>query len=391
MSISIRRTLCASAIISFSVFAAGHVAAAGADNTPFDGADLPFGALPGDPLPPEPPAPQVNPDLDLPDVELVAPTLPPEPPLPPQPPDPEVNPNLGLPDLDLVNPTLPPDPPPCGEFDPDAFGITMADNGDGTAFVQIGYFDTADACDAQVDVTSSSTNADGSVLEVYATRHTSVDELEDAALGDGWMETNIELDPCFAHVAVAVEGTVLDEEDFGQGCSITITKDFAGDPWSASINLVHVDGWTPDHVLDVSADDVVVWDELPSGDYTVSEFAGYEDGTTISIDGGAPMAHAGEAVPVSVGQSVLVTNPDITLDLTAESADDGDDDGDDGEDDGSDDGTGDGTEDGEEPGSTVPDRDLPTTGSSMTGLLAGLGLLSGLGGVGCTAIARRRR
>ncbi|MBA3604987.1 MAG: LPXTG cell wall anchor domain-containing protein [Acidimicrobiia bacterium] len=38
-----------------------------------------------------------------------------------------------------------------------------------------------------------------------------------------------------------------------------------------------------------------------------------------------------------------------------------------------------------------PDRDLPETGSSMTGLLTAAGLLTGLGGLGCTALARRRR
>ncbi|MDQ3470388.1 MAG: hypothetical protein M3487_11580 [Actinomycetota bacterium] len=286
MSNLIRRTLYATAVITVSLAAgAGHVSAGG-DDTPWDGDDLPFDA-PGDP-PPPPPDPEVNPDLDLPDLDIVNPTLPPEPPL----------------------------PPPCSAVDTAAFGVTIADNGDGTAFVQIGYFDAEDACNADVTVTSYATNVDDSASAVVATDQTTVNDLEAAALGDGWFEADIAVDPCFAKVVVDVDGTELETDQFGLGCSIS-TKDFEGDPWNAAINLVHVDSWTPDHVFEVSSDDMVVWDELPSGDYTVSEFDGAEDGTTISIDDGAPaVAHAGEAVPVTVGQSVLVTNPDLPTDTT---------------------------------------------------------------------------
>jgi LPXTG-motif cell wall-anchored protein len=189
----------------------------------------------------------------------------------------------------------------------------------------------------------------------------------------------------------------METEHFGLGCSISIAKDFEGDPWNAAINLVHGPGWTPDHVFEVSSDDLVVWDELPSGDYTVSEFDGAVDGTTISIDGAAPSPHAGEPVAVTVGQSVLVTNPDVTLDLVnptvpeddpGEDPDDPDDSDD--PDDPDDPGHSDDDPEPTDPESTPP-SDLPTTGSSTTGLLVGLGLLSGLGGIGCTAIARRRR
>jgi LPXTG-motif cell wall-anchored protein len=94
---------------------------------------------------------------------------------------------------------------------------------------------------------------------------------------------------------------------------------------------------------------------------------------------------------------VLVTNPDVTLDLVnptvpeddpGEDPDDPDDSDD--PDDPDDPGHSDDDPEPTDPESTPP-SDLPTTGSSTTGLLVGLGLLSGLGGIGCTAIARRRR
>ena len=156
----------------------------------------------------------------------------------------------------------------------------------------------------------------------------------------------------------------MEQESFGEGCSISVTKDFEVDPWNAGITLVHEAGWTPDHVFDVASDDTVVWDELPSGDYTVFEYTGAVDGTFISIDDGPAVPHAGEPVPVEVGQNVLVFNPDVTLDLTD-------------------------LPDPTDP--TGPRGDLPTTGSSSTGTVAAGGLAAGLLGLGCTAIARRRR
>ena len=165
-------------------------------------------------------------------------------------------------------------------------------------------------------MTSYATNVDQSAEAPLADAGTTVDELEAAALGDGWYETDIALDPCFGIVEVAVLDQKVAQESFGLGCSISVTKDFEGDPWNAGITLVHEAGWTPDHVLDVASDDTVVWDELPSGDYTVFEYMGAVDGTFISIDGGPAVPHAGEPVPVEVGQDVLVFNPDVTLDLT---------------------------------------------------------------------------
>ncbi len=172
----------------------------------------------------------------------------------------------------------------------------------------------------------------------------------------------------------------MEEESFGQGCSISVTKDFEGDPWNAGITLVHEAGWTPDHVLDVASDDTVVWDELPSGDYTVFEYMGAVDGTFISINDGPAVPHAGEPVPVEVGQNVLVFNPDVTLDLT---------DVPDPTDPTMPEDTDPTVPDDSDP--TGPGGDLPTTGSNSTGTLAAGALAAGVVGLGCTAIARRRR
>jgi hypothetical protein len=374
---TIRRTLAATAAVT-AIVALGAAGSAAAETPPWGGpGELPIGALPGDPLPPDP-DPELNPDLDLPDFDVTDVTIPEEPPFPP---DPEVNPDLDLPDLDLTDITIP-EPPidPCSPVDLGAFGITLVDNGDGTAAVQIGYVDGEDACDAPVTVTSYSTNVDQSAQAPLDDAATTVDELEAAALGDGWYLTDIALDPCFSTVDVAVDGTSLEVEHFGLGCSISVTKDFEGDPWNAGITLVHDAGWTPDHVLDVASDDTVVWDELPSGEYTVFEYTGAVDGTLISIDGGPAVPHDGDPVPVEVGQDVVVFNPDVTLDLT-DHPDPTD------------------PEDTDDTDPTVPDDsdpegpggDLPTTGSGSTGTLAAGALAAGVLGVGCTAIARRRR
>jgi hypothetical protein len=171
---TIRRTLAATAAVA-AVVALGAAGNAHAETPPWGGpGELPISGLPGDPPPPEP--------------------------------DPEVDPDLDLPDLDLTDVTIP-EPPldPCSPVDTGAFGITVVDNGDGTAAVQIGYFDGEDACDAPVTVTSSSTNLDHSAQAGLDAAGTTVDELETAALGDGWYETDIALDPCFSTVEVDVD------------------------------------------------------------------------------------------------------------------------------------------------------------------------------------------
>ena len=282
--------------------------------------------------------------------------------------EPEVNPDLDLPDLDLTAPPAdPPEPPAdCAPVDADAFGVTVIDNGDGTAFVQLGYYDTEDACDTDVRVVSNRTNADESVQEQYAEFATTVDELEAAAAGDGWVETDIGLDPCFSTVAVTVDGDLLHSELFGDGCEITMTKDFPDDPWPAAISLQHVPGWTDDHVFEVDDDDDVVWTGLPSGPYVVNEFDGAVAATTIAIDGGAPVAYDGGDVDVDVGQSVLFTNPEQ----------------------GADPGPGADGDPGPGPG---PDGPLPHTGTSATMALSAVAVLSGLSGLGLVAAARRRR
>lgn len=300
---------------------------------------------------------------------------------PPPDPEPGVNPDPDLPDLDVVTPTVPPDPWPddCVPYDPAAFGITIADNGDGTVIVQIGYFDTEDACNADVHVTSYRTDAAASAAEELIAWSADVNSLEAAALGDGWLETDIAIDPCFAKVEVSVvDGgaptDVLATEQFGDGCAITVVKEFPDDPWAAGIALIHEPGWTDDHVLDVEDDDTVTWEGLPSGDYVVNEYIGAVAGTTVAIDGGPPAHYPGGDVPVGVGVTVVFTNPAPDADVDPDPQPDPSPE----------------PEPGQDPEQT-PDGPLPLTGTSNMIALGAVGLISGFTGLGLVAAGRRRR
>ena len=258
--------------------------------------------------------------------------------------------------------------PACVLSDPAAFGTTIVDNDDGTAFVQIGYFDDVDGCNADVLVTSHHADADGNVVEELTTWSTDVNSLEAAAAGDGWVETDIEIDPCFASVDVAVvdDGVptdVLATELFGDGCSIVgeglprrpVDSGHQPRPPSGVDRRPRARrGRRLRRRRSTASQVVTTWStstSVPS------------PAPTVTIDDAAPVAYPGGDVAVSVGQTVVFTNP----------APDDDDD----------------PEPGPDPQPWIPDDTLQIH-SERPMTFGLLGLVSGLSGLGLVAAARRR-
>jgi hypothetical protein len=112
------------------------------------------------------------------------------------------------------------------------------------------------------------------------------------AAGPAGVHVPLAIDPCWAGIQVHRDGdTLIWDEVVGDGCELTVTTDFAGDPWDTEIHVVQQTGnIQPPHIFSHDADGTTVLTGLPDGTWYVKVHDGAADGTTMAVDGAAPVA-----------------------------------------------------------------------------------------------------
>ena len=195
----------------------------------------------------------------------------------------------------------------CQPLDTAALDVDVLRSG-----VRVSYAgDRYATCDEAVVVTSYS--AAGSAVDNHHDPVLGETVLQAAALeaaGPAGVDVPLALDPCWAGIQVHRDGdTLVWHEVVGDGCELTVTTDFAGAPWATELHVVQQTGnIQPPHVFEHDADGTTVLTGLPDGTWYVKVYEGAVDGTTMSVDGGAP-AEVVIVHGVADGSTVEIEHP----------------------------------------------------------------------------------